>query len=90
MHLACDLGAVRDDAFDAVLANPPYYADHRITELFVREGHRVLARGGVLHLVTKDAGRAAEIIRSSFGGLRSAARRGYAVLSAEKRAGPPP
>jgi 16S rRNA (guanine1207-N2)-methyltransferase len=85
--LACDLGAVRDASFDVVLANPPYYADHRITELFVREGHRVLARGGVLHLVTRSAERPAEIIRASFGGLRSARRRGYHVLSAERRDG---
>jgi len=40
--------------FDLVLANPPYYADFRIAELFVDAAWRALAPGGTLLVVTKQ------------------------------------
>lgn len=40
-------------AYDLALANPPYYADFRIAELFVRAAHRSLRPGGQLIAVTK-------------------------------------
>jgi 16S rRNA (guanine1207-N2)-methyltransferase len=83
--LACDLSAVRDGAFDLVLANPPYYSDHRITRLFTREAHRTLVPGGELLLVTKARERPLEIARETFGGARVEERRGYAVIRAAKR-----
>ena len=40
--------------YDLVLANPPYYADFRIAELFVDAAWRALAPGGTLLVVTKQ------------------------------------
>jgi 16S rRNA G1207 methylase RsmC len=41
-------------SYDLVLANPPYYADFRIAELFVEAAWRALAPGGTLLVVTKQ------------------------------------
>ncbi len=47
-------GAVPDPGtYDLVLANPPYYANFRIAELFVDAAWRALAPGGTLLVVTK-------------------------------------
>lgn len=40
--------------FDVVLANPPYYADFRIVELFAETGQRALKPGSQIHFVTKS------------------------------------
>jgi 16S rRNA (guanine1207-N2)-methyltransferase len=40
--------------FDIVLANPPYYADFRIAELFATTGQRALRHGGQIIFVTKS------------------------------------
>ena len=40
--------------YDLVLANPPYYGDFRIAELFVDAAWRALAPGGTLLVVTKQ------------------------------------
>jgi len=40
--------------YDLVLANPPYYADFRIAELFIDAAWRALAPGGTLLVVTKQ------------------------------------
>ena len=42
--------------YDLVLANPPYYADFRIAELFIDAARRALAPGGTLLIVTKQPG----------------------------------
>lgn len=48
-------GAVPDPGtYDLVLANPPYYADFRIAELFVAAAWQALAPGGTLLAVTKQ------------------------------------
>ncbi|MBI4605629.1 MAG: methyltransferase [Planctomycetes bacterium] len=83
--LAHDLASLREQAFDVVLANPPYFADHRITELFAWEARRVLAPGGKLHLVTKAPERPVAILEGIFGGCEAARRRSYAVITASKR-----
>lgn len=41
-------------SYDLVLANPPYYADFRIAELFIDAARRALAPGGTLLIVTKQ------------------------------------
>lgn len=40
-------------AFDVVLANPPYYSNYRIAELFLEGAHRCLKPGGRLYVVAK-------------------------------------
>ena len=40
--------------YDLVLANPPYYADFRIAEMFIESARIALAPGGMLLIVTKQ------------------------------------
>lgn len=40
--------------FDLVLANPPYFSNFAIAEVFVRASLRVLKKGGRAHFVTKQ------------------------------------
>ncbi len=80
-----DFSCLRNQAFDLVLANPPYFGDWRIAELFIREGHRVLRPGGSLYLVTKSVDEPTDILRRTFGGSTRSERRGYSVLRSLKR-----
>jgi 16S rRNA (guanine1207-N2)-methyltransferase len=61
VHAAAQLEGLADRSFDLVLANPPYYAQHTIARLFVEGAQRLLARGGLLNLVTKQADLVGEI-----------------------------
>jgi len=85
--LACDLGSLSVESLDLVLANHPYYSDHRITELFTQESFRVLTPGGEFLLVTKAPQRPAEIIQAIFGRCEAVSRRGYTVIRAIKGSG---
>ena len=51
--LDCDGRSLAAGAFDLVLANPPYFSNFRIAELFVRLAHRALRTGGEALFVTK-------------------------------------
>jgi 16S rRNA (guanine1207-N2)-methyltransferase len=51
--LDCDGSSLRPGSFDLVLANPPYYSNYRIADLFLRIAQRALAGGGRLLVVTK-------------------------------------
>lgn len=52
--LDCDGRSVADEQFDVVLANPPYYSNFRLAELFVQIAKRTLVPDGYLILVTKS------------------------------------
>jgi 16S rRNA (guanine1207-N2)-methyltransferase len=52
--LECEGNVPEPGSYDLALANPPYYADFRIAELFVEAAHRALAPGGTLLIVTKQ------------------------------------
>jgi len=47
-----DLGEDRE--FEVVLANPPYFGNNHISQLFVDTAHQYLVAGGALLLVTKQ------------------------------------
>jgi 16S rRNA (guanine1207-N2)-methyltransferase len=40
--------------FDLVLGNPPYYSDHRISEIFLQGARRALKPGGTVLMVAKS------------------------------------
>ena len=82
--LSCDLDSLRSNAFDLVLANPPYFSDYRIAELFVSTARRILKRGGELLLVTKAPERPSEIVGATFAEFEPLSRRGYTVFKATK------
>ena len=52
--LECEGNVPEPGSYDVALANPPYYSDFRIAELFVEAAHRALAPGGTLLIVTKQ------------------------------------
>jgi 16S rRNA (guanine1207-N2)-methyltransferase len=85
VHAAAQLEGLAERSFDLVLANPPYYAQHTIARLFVEGAKRLLARGGRLNLVTKQADLVGEIVTQFFGEPTIELHRGYAVLSARKK-----
>src|SRR5215213_15378 len=50
---ATRLQGLEENAFDAILANPPYYAKSEITKLFIEGARDLLKSGGRYYLVTK-------------------------------------
>jgi 16S rRNA (guanine1207-N2)-methyltransferase len=54
VELSATGGMPQDTPFDMALANPPYFADFRIAELFIESAKRHLRKGGRLVLVTKQ------------------------------------
>jgi 23S rRNA (guanine1835-N2)-methyltransferase len=77
---ASKLEGLPERSFDLVLANPPYYAQHGVARLFVEGAKRLLAPGGLLYLVTKQADIVGELVAQHFDEPTIELRRGYAVL----------
>jgi 16S rRNA (guanine1207-N2)-methyltransferase len=69
-------------SFDVVLANPPYFAQGSIAQLFIERSLPLLRPGGRFYLVTKQADQIGPLVASSFGPAAVVERRGYAVLCA--------
>ncbi|MGN0891270.1 MAG: methyltransferase, partial [Candidatus Spyradenecus sp.] len=74
------------NAYDLLLANPPYFGDWRIAEFFIQTAHRLLKRGGLIAFVSKRAAKPTELLQAAHFDLLSATpRRGYTILLAQKR-----
>jgi 16S rRNA (guanine1207-N2)-methyltransferase len=84
-EVADDGRALAPASFDVVLANPPYYSQERIAELFVAAAARVLVVGGRLHVVTKHADWLAERLPVNFADTRVRAIRDYFVVDGVRR-----
>ena len=76
---------LREGSYDVVLANPPYYAQLTIAQLFVQRGWQCLKRGGRLFLVTKQPDILYPVIEDAFGEPEMEERRGYFVFSAHRK-----
>jgi 16S rRNA (guanine1207-N2)-methyltransferase len=72
-------------AFDVALANPPYYAQSSIAQLFIEGCHRLLRPGGRFYLVTKQPDQVGPMVAEQFGRTEVVERRGYIVLSAVRK-----
>lgn len=70
--------------FDVILANPPYYAQHSIAELFIHRSAELLKRGGRLYLVTKQIEPIAEMFQETFQDVEADQRRNYTILIGHK------
>jgi 16S rRNA (guanine1207-N2)-methyltransferase len=70
--------------FDLAVANPPYYADFRIAELFLNAAHRSLRTGGRVLLVAKHAGWYCESMPSDWKDVESWPSKKYHIISAVK------
>lgn len=74
------------NAYDLLLANPPYFGDWRIAEFFIQTAHRLLKRGGLIAFVSKRETKPAELLQAAnFTLLSATPRRGYTILLAQKK-----
>ena len=69
--------------FDVILANPPYYANSWIAQMFIEKGRPLLKPGGRLFLVTKMVNHVAPLMANVFPDSTWEERRGYHVLRGE-------
>jgi 16S rRNA G1207 methylase RsmC len=69
-------------AYDLALANPPYYADFRIAELFAAAAHRGLRPGGRLLVVTKHPQWYERALPGAWQEVNSTPSKQYHVVSA--------
>ena len=67
-------------SFDLILANPPYYANSWIAQMFIEKGKALLRPGGRLFLVTKMINHVAPAMSELFPESTWEERRGYHVL----------
>ncbi len=74
-------------AFDVVLANPPYYAQLSIAQLFIERGRSALKPGGRLYLVTKQPEAMYAALSEALGEVEAVERRGYIVFRAVRAVG---
>ena len=70
--------------FKIALANPPYYGEGRIADLFAEIASGALAPGGVCWMVAKSPDIITEACGRFFKNVVAFKRRGYTVLRAEK------
>jgi 16S rRNA (guanine1207-N2)-methyltransferase len=79
--------ALKANAFDVVLANPPYFAFSAIACLFVQRSSQLLRPGGRFYLVTKQPKEVAPMVVEQFGQADAVMRRGYSILAARRAGG---
>jgi 16S rRNA G1207 methylase RsmC len=82
--LDCDGSSIANDAYDLVLANPPYFSDFRIARLFVETAERALRRNGLLKLVTKTPEWYADHLPESFTEVTTRPIGNYIIVSSQK------
>jgi 16S rRNA (guanine1207-N2)-methyltransferase len=68
--------------FDAVLANPPYFANSEVGRLFIHTAREVLRPGGRFYFVTKMPVQTIPEVVDTFGAVESVENRGYTVVIA--------
>jgi 16S rRNA G1207 methylase RsmC len=67
-------------SFDVILANPPYYANSWIAQMFVQNSKTLLKPNGRFYLVTKMVNHVAPTMVEVFGDIVAMERRGYTIL----------
>jgi 16S rRNA (guanine1207-N2)-methyltransferase len=68
--------------FDVALANPPYFAQASIAQLFIERCRALLRPGGRFYLVTRQPDQVGPLAAEAFGRTDVVERRGYIVLCA--------
>lgn len=74
-----------EETFDVVLANPPYYSNYRIAEIFLKGARRALKPGGVVWLVAKSIEWYEEHMPRQFANVTVETLRDYSVIRGTKR-----
>jgi 16S rRNA G1207 methylase RsmC len=68
--------------YDLALANPPYYSDYRIAELFVDAARRALAPGGTMLIITKQPSWYEEHLPDCWNDVAREVVKGYHIFEA--------
>jgi len=71
--------------FDLVLANPPYFSNFAIAEIFLRASLRVLRKGGRAHFVTKQPEWFVEQFEKYYDDVSVCEIRGYVIVKGTHR-----
>lgn len=79
---ATRLEGLEAGSFNAIAANPPYYAKSDITRLFIEGARDLLTRGGRYYIVTKMPTAVVPMIFEIFGDCSVIENRGYSVVMA--------
>lgn len=81
---ALEAGGIVPDpgSYDLALANPPYYSDFRIAQLFVDSAWKALAPGGTLLVVTKQPAWYVEHLPQMWQGVAQEPVKTYHVIEA--------
>jgi 16S rRNA (guanine1207-N2)-methyltransferase len=73
-------------SFDRILANPPYFSNYRISELFVRQAVKFLKDGGTVQLVTQSPDPHLALFSRILGNSDVQKKRGYSVITGRSSA----
>jgi 16S rRNA (guanine1207-N2)-methyltransferase len=82
--LDCDGSNLGSEAYNLVLANPPYFSNFRIAEHFARTAARTLAPGGLALFVTKTPGWYTERLPKWFSHAEPLPGKNYTIVVAKK------
>ncbi len=77
---SCKAEGLSPGTFDVALANPPYYAQATIAQLFIDRCRELLHTGGRFYLVTKQVEQVGPLVEEKFALTDIVQRRGYAVF----------
>lgn len=83
--LSADGTCLEPGVFDLFLANPPYYSNYRIAEIFLDAGRRALRPGGEILVVTKDQRWYLETMPKSFRDVRVEPVKDYRIVCGRAR-----
>lgn len=83
-ELSCDGNCRGAGEYDLVVANPPYYADNRIAELFVNAAHRSLRPGGRLIVVAKRGDWYAATMPADWNDVDCRQSKNYVIVTANR------
>ena len=72
----------KEDSFDVVIANPPYFANNSIAQLFIHRAKAMLTPQGRFYLVTKQPAETGEAMLDMFAEVEAVEHRGYTILCA--------
>ena len=80
-NVSCELNDSfeSDEEYDVVVGNPPYYANYRIAEYFIKTAAAVLSNAGRLYIVSKHADKIGELAADNDFTFEHIKRRGYDI-----------
>ena len=79
-QLECHGECKGSGSFDLVLANPPYFSNYRIAEIFLKAAKRALRPGGRTHFVTRQPKWYVDAFLSTFNDVSVREVRGYFIV----------